>query len=276
MRTLVAYVPVLHEGYLRFFEKYPEPKELLLFGPDIISEYPWLSKEIRQIHPERMKSAIEALGIFERVRILDIGVLRALAEGLFTVVVPDEDITRELVQKYLPDAEVTYDPIFLRWDKHNSIKEKPVVPEERITRDEFHRRVMGEALVEAEKSSDIWRHVGAAIVKDGNVVLLGHNAHQPSAHEPYIHGDPRNNFHKGDHIEISTGFHGEASVIAEAAKRGISLEGADMYTTVFPCPPCAKLIAHSGVKNLYCGGGYGVLDGEDILKGKEVKVIFVE
>lgn len=276
MRTLVAYVPVLHEGYLRFFEKYHEPKELLLFGPDIISEYPWLSKEIRQIHPERMKSAIEALGIFERVRILDKGVLRALAEGVFTIVVPDEDITRELVQKYLPDAEVTYDPIFLRWDKHNSIKEKPVVPEERITRDEFHRRVMGEALVEAEKSSDIWRHVGAAIVKDGNVVLLGHNAHQPSAHEPYIHGDPRNNFHKGDHIEISTGFHGEASVIAEAAKRGISLEGADMYTTVFPCPPCAKLIAHSGVKNLYCGGGYGVLDGEDILKGKEVKVIFVE
>lgn len=276
MRTLVAYVPVLHEGYLRFFEKHPEPKELLLFGPDVIGEFSWLAKEIRQVDPERMRKAIEALGIFDRVLVLDAALLQALGVSANEIVVPDEDISRELVQKFLPNVTVTFDPIFLRWDKHNSVKEKPVLPEERITRDEFHRRVMSDALAEAEKSSDIWRHVGAAIVKDGEVVLLGHNAHVPSPHMPYVHGDPRNNFHKGDHIEISTGFHGEASVIAEAAKRGIALAGADMYTTVFPCPPCAKLIAHSGVKTLYCGGGYGVLDGEDILKGKGVKVIFVE
>jgi dCMP deaminase len=49
-----------------------------------------------------------------------------------------------------------------------------------------------------------------------------------------------------------------------------------MYVTVFPCPPCAKAIAHAGIKHLYCGGGYGVLDGEDILKGAGVKIIFVE
>jgi dCMP deaminase len=49
-----------------------------------------------------------------------------------------------------------------------------------------------------------------------------------------------------------------------------------LYVTVFPCPPCAKLIAYSGIKNVYCGGGYGVLDGEDILKSRGVKVFFVE
>ena len=93
---------------------------------------------------------------------------------------------------------------------------------------------------------------------------------------PYVNGDPRNNFHKGDHIEISTAIHAEAQMIAEAARKGVSLEGADMYVTVFPCPPCAKLIAFSGIKNLYCGGGYGVLDGEAVLKSKDVKIFFVE
>lgn len=276
MRTLIAYVPVLHDGYLRFFEAYPGPKELLLFGPEITAEFSWLAKEIRQVDPHRMQKAIEALGIFERVSVLDADSVRELVIGERDIALPDEDISRELAQKYFPDAVVTFHPIFLRWDKHNSVKEKPVLPEESITRDEFHRRVMGQAMTEAEKSSDIWRHVGAAIEKDGEVVLLGHNAHVPSPHMPYVHGDPRNNFHKGDHIEISTGFHAEASIIAEAARKGIPLEGASMYTTVFPCPPCAKLIAHSGVKTLYCGGGYGVLDGEDILKRKGVAIVFVE
>ena len=49
-----------------------------------------------------------------------------------------------------------------------------------------------------------------------------------------------------------------------------------MYVTTFPCPTCAKLIAYSGIKKLYAGGGYAVLDGELVLKAKGVKIIFVE
>ena len=49
-----------------------------------------------------------------------------------------------------------------------------------------------------------------------------------------------------------------------------------MYVTVFPCPPCAKLIAYSGIKRLYCGGGYAVLDGEEVLKSNGVEIYFVE
>ncbi len=274
MRTLVAYVPVLHEGYRRFFTKYEGPKELFIFGPEITKEFPWLAKEIRELDPTLMQKAIEALGIFEKVSVLDANNIGGLASK--ELVLPDEDVSRALAEKYFPTVGVTFDPIFLRWDKHNSIKEKPVVPEEMVTREEFHRRVMNNANEDAAKSSDIWRHVGAAIVKDGEVVLLGHNRHLPSEHTPYVNGDPRNNFHKGDHIEISSAFHAETSLIAEAAKRGMALEGAALYVTTFPCPPCAKVIAHSGIKTVYCGGGYGVLDGEDILKGAGVKILFVE
>jgi dCMP deaminase len=276
MRTFVAYVPVLHEGYRRFFEKYEGPKELFIFGPEITAEFSWLAKEIRQLDPELMRAAIESLGIFDRVSVLDIATAENLNRDDAEVVLPDEDVSRSLAEKYFPRATTTFEPIFLRWDKHNSIQEKPITPEEFITREEFHRTVMDDIKKEAEKSSDNWRHVGAAIVKEGEVILIAHNQHVPSSHTPYVNGDPRNNFHKGDHIEISSAFHAEVSLIAESARRGIALEGADMYVSVFPCPPCAKAIAHSGIKNLYCGGGYAVLDGQDILKGKGIKIWMVE
>ncbi|HVW71877.1 MAG TPA: deaminase [Candidatus Paceibacterota bacterium] len=276
MRTLVAYVPVLHEGYRRFFEKHEGPRELYLFGSEIISEFPYLAKEIRQLEPVLMRKSIEALDLFEHVKVLDVQGAEELNTPERNIFLPDEDVSRELAARHFSRANTTFDPIFLRWDKHNSLKERPVVPDEQITREEFQRGVMKTIEQESDRSSDIWRHVGAAIVEKGKVVSIAHNHHLPTEHAPYENGDPRNNFHKGDHIEMSTAIHAEASLIAEAARKGTRLEGADMYVTVFPCPPCAKLIAESGIKTLYCGGGYGVLDGEDVLKTKGVKIIFVE
>lgn len=276
MHTLVAYVPVLHDGYRIFFTKYEGPKELYILGPELAADFPWLAKEIRQLDPELMRKAIDALGIFEKVSVLNTENAKTLNAQGNTVVMPSDDLSESLAAKYFPQAEVIFDSIFLRWDKHNSAKGKPIVPDEHMTKDEFHRTIMAQAKQESGKSSDNWRHVGAAIVKDGVVILSGHNHHLPSPHTPYINGDPRNNFHKGDHIELSSAIHAEASLISEAAKKGIKLDGADMYVTTFPCPPCAKVIAGAGIKTLYYAGGYGVLDGEDILKSAGVKIIFVK
>ena len=276
MQTFVAYVPVLHEGYRRFFESKEGEKELYIFGPEITKEFSWLAKEIRQLDPVLMQKAIKALGIFKEVIILDTIRAEKLNTVNHTIILPDEDISRDLALKYFPKAQKEFSPIFLRWDKHNSIAEKPILSSEKITTEEFHRTVLKQAEAESEKSSDNWRHVGAAIVKDGEVILVGHNHHVPSDHTPYVNGDPRNNFHKGDHIEISTAIHAEAALIAAAARKGISLDGSSLYATVFPCPPCAKLIAHSGIKNLYCGGGYSILDGENVLNAAGVKILFVE
>ena len=276
MRTLVAYVPVLHEGYHRFFTKYDESKELHIFGPDIIAQFKPLTKEIRQLDHMLMQKAIESLVIFERVAILDIAGAVALNSPAWDIVLPDEDVSHEVADRYFPRARLTFDPIFLRWDKKNAQKEKDFIPDEQITRDVFHRRVMAQAEKEAERSSDIWRHVGAAVVKNGEVVLVARNRHLPSDHSPYLNGDPRSNWSQGINMELATGFHAEASLVAEAARRGLALEGADMYATVFPCPPCSKIIAHSGIKNLYVGGGKGILDAEEVMRAKGIKIIFVE
>jgi dCMP deaminase len=276
MRTLVAYVPVLHEGYRRFFEKYEGPKELYLFGPEISARFRPLTKEIRELSPELMKRAIEALGIFESVSILDEATAESFDSPDREIVLPNEDVSREVARDLFPLAKTTFDSIFLRWDKHNALTERPVVPEESIARGELHTRLLRLAEEESKKSSDMWRHVGALIARDGEALSVTYNKHVPSEHTPYVNGDPRSNFSKGQFIELSSAMHAEAALIAEAAKQGTSLEGADMYVTVFPCPPCAKLVAFSGIKNLYCGGGYGVLDGEVVLKSKGVAIYFVE
>lgn len=275
-QIIVAYVPVLHEGYRRLFEKYPDARKLYIFGSEITTQFDYLKKDIRALDPFFIKKAVEAWGIFDTVEVLDLQGVEFLKKTNEELVVPDEDITRELAQKYFSDKKIVFDSIFLRWNKHNALAEKPIVYDQKISVTDFDREVLRKAEDESKKSADFWRHVGGAIVKDGVVIMIARNKHVPSDHMPYAHSDPRNAFHKGIHIELSTVLHAEAGLIAEAARQGVSLEGTSMYVTVFPCPPCAKSIAYCGVKRLYCAGGYAVLDGQDILKSRGVEIIFVE
>ncbi|MBL7150255.1 MAG: hypothetical protein ISS84_01385, partial [Candidatus Pacebacteria bacterium] len=45
-----------------------------------------------------------------------------------------------------------------------------------------------------------------------------------------------------------------------------------LYLTHFPCSVCAKLIAYSGIKNLYFSEGASNLDGKKILELVGVKI----
>ncbi len=277
-KIIIAYVPVLHEGYLRFFNKHRDAKELFLIGTDISKNYRQLTKDLRAIDPLKMKKAIDSLGIFNEVRVIGEVNLKKLGELSSNVefVMPDEDVMQDLADKYLLNAKVNFDSIFLRWDKHKSFDGQPVNADQEVSIKSFDKKLIKDLKIEAEKSSDWWRHIGAAVVKDGKVIMKTHNHAVPNEQMPYIEGDPRSDFSKGINVEISTSFHCEAKLIAQAAREGISLEGASMFATTFPCPPCAKLIAYSGIKEIYYADGYGVLDGERILKSRGVKIIFVK
>ncbi len=50
--------------------------------------------------------------------------------------------------------------------------------------------------------------------------------------------------------------HAEANSIIQAAKNGVAIEGATIYTTASPCWPCFKLIANSGCKRIVFGEFY--------------------
>ncbi|MFZ1626924.1 MAG: deaminase [Candidatus Moraniibacteriota bacterium] len=273
-KTIIAFVPVLHRGYRAFFERHADAESICLLGPEWTEDFPWLAKEIRALDAVEVKTALEAWQLGPRVRIVSKEDLARIETDL--VVVPDEDIMREIAALYLETKQVVFDTVFLRWDKHNTVAERPVSPDIAISADVFDQEMLAAAEQEAKRGSDFWRHVGAAIVKDGRLIISAHNAHVPSEQMPYVNGDPRNNFHKGVHLELSTALHAEAGVIAEAAREGVTLEGTSLYVTTFPCPPCAKLVAYSGIKKIYYRTGYGVLDGEDILKSRGVQIIFVE
>ncbi|MBX4210786.1 hypothetical protein KW783_02320 [Candidatus Parcubacteria bacterium] len=272
MNTVVAYIPALHQGYINFFKKYPG--KLFILGSNFISEHPRMDRDIRAIAPEEMKKIIESLSLVQTVSVLTNETLKNLKDT--NIVMPDEDISRAFSEKYLPGSNIKFDTTFLRWDKCIPTKQQTPSPERIISKDEFDKKIMKEAFKEAGKSSDWWRHIGGMIVKDGKVVLAAHNRPLPSDHVHNIFGDPRSNFDAGVNIEISKFLHSEAALIAEAAKKGISLEGASLYVTTFPCPVCAKSICVSGVKKVYYSEGYSLLDAEDLFKTYGIELIQVE
>jgi dCMP deaminase len=98
----------------------------------------------------------------------------------------------------------------------------------------------------------------------------------PDEQSPYVNGDPRTSYKRGVDANLTTAAHGEGVLIAEAARAGVSLMGASIYVTDFPCPYCARIIAHSGITKCYFARGYAALDGADVLKEKGVELIYID
>jgi len=272
MPDLIAYIPSLHQGYLNFFKKFQDGK-LYILGKDLILDLPRMERDIRAIDPNEMKKAIVSLKIFREVEVLgknNIGNISA------DIVMPDEDLSHHIAEKYLYDKSVSFESVFLRWDKLAAIKKYNVSPDSEVSKEDFDKEVTQEAFDESKKSSDWWRQVGAIIIKGGKKVLEGHNRHVPTEQNPYEIGDPRSNFDAGERIDLSTVLHAEAGLIARAAQKGISLDGASVYVTTFPCPNCAKIIAYSGIKKVFYTEGYSLLDAESILKNSDVEIIKVK
>ncbi len=274
--AIVTYIPVLHEGYRQLFERHPEARELFLFGEDVIGTFEHLIKDIRRLDPELIKKSIEAWGRFDHIEILTPESIQKLQETKTPLIVSDDDLSTELVQTFFSDNDVTVDTIFLRWDKKKSIQPVQVSPDVTVSEADFDRKMIAAAEAEGAKSPDWWRRIGAIAMKNGKILFQAHNIYLPSDQTAYDEGDPRGNFKSGQHLESSLALHSEAGIVARAAKAGVSLEGADMYCDTFPCPPCAKQLAYSGIRRLYYRKGYKILDGERILRSQGVEIIYVK
>jgi dCMP deaminase len=270
-------MPVYHQGYVNFFAKFPEVKTLVLLPGETLREYGPFHKDIHQIEPDILKAMLDSLGRFDEIMVADEEGLKSYNNEDCELIMPDEGALHMFKDAILPQAKVNWQHIFLRWDSKKASKENALAPDKMISREEFDRKFIDLAKEEGTKSSDWWRGVGAVLVdQDRQVIFKTHNHHLPSAHTPYINGDARAQFHKGDHIELTTSIHAEATIIALAAKSGIKVEGMSMYVTDFPCPACAKLIAKGGIKKLYYQLGYAVLDGESVLRDAGVEIVKVE
>lgn len=274
-QAVLAYIPVLHEGYRRFLDRHARGRRLFLIGPELYADYRPLAKDVRALDAGDAASAVDAWGIAAQVSVLDLDGALILAAESPSLILPAEDVSYQVVERFFGRCEVLYDSAFLRWDKSKSVQmlEPRDLPE--VAADAALAELAGLAEAEARRSVDWWRQVGAAMRLADGRVMSASNEHKPHPISAYAVGDPRSNFFKGVHLELSTATHAEAQLIATAAREGMATAGAAMYVTDFPCPPCAKLIAGAGVAKLMFRTGYAVLDGRDVLESAGVELIRV-
>ncbi len=102
----------------------------------------------------------------------------------------------------------------------------------------------------ASRSTCDRKHVGAVIVRDRTILSTGYNG----SIRGMPHCDDAGHDIEGGHC-VAT-IHAEANSILQAAKNGVMIEGAEIYTTASPCWNCFKLIANAGIRTLYYGEFY--------------------
>jgi len=272
MKVIIAYVPVLHRGYRDFFAA-EKAEKLYLLDQSFLANFEYLRKDMRALKQEDVKKAVESLGLFKSVEILDKENIAEVKDE--SIIMPDEEEMRVIAEKYFNGIKIEFRNVFLRWDPKKVIEEKQVDYERVISYEGVVKEMMDKAITESKKATNLWRQVGAVVARDGNVLATGFNKQVPSQHTPYYEGDARMFFKRGLNIELTTDQHAESVVISEAAKKGIALLGADLYISTFPCPPCAKIVAAAGIKRCYFLSGYSMLDGERILKDSGVEIIQV-
>jgi len=271
--AIVTYVPVIHAGYVKFFEKYPEA-DLVIVDKELIGDkFRSIQKDIRALKTKQIVDLLQTL--FPARNIVHLKNKTDLGE-YEQIIMPEDEISDWLQTEFFADKEIKHDSIFLRWSEAKAKQEKDVIPDDEVTTEELHRQFISMTLKETEKSSDWWRQTAAAVAKDGQLIAIAHNKHAPSDQIQYILGDPRANFSRGEAIEVSSSLHAEEAVIAKAAAEGISLKGADLYVTTFPCPFCARLVAYAGIKRLFYKDGYSVLDGAELMKSQGVELVKVK
>jgi dCMP deaminase len=284
-KAIIAFVPVIHKGYVDFFSKHKG--DIYIFDQKLINSFVHLTRDLRVMDPKKTILALEALlkkqktkkqknVLTRKIDLANEKTLKMINNQNADVIMPEDEVCHVVAEKYLTNCKVTYVSVFLRWNRLITLTEHQIPSHRKVTKDDFHKSYIQEAEKEVVKSSDWWRQIASVLVKDGQIVFKSHNHHLPSDHHLATFGDPRSNFDAGQHPEIYTSIHSEAAAIAEAAHKGVSLNGAILYVTTFPCANCARLLVKAGVKKVYYSKGYSLLDAEKILDHFGVEVFLVQ
>ena len=143
-----------------------------------------------------------------------------------------------------------------------------------MKRPSFDEYFMKIAKIVATRSTCLRRKVGAVIVKDNHILSTGYNG----APKGFRHceevgcireklGVPR-----GERHELCRGLHAEQNAIIQAAVFGVSIKGATIYTTHFPCSVCMKMLVNAEIKEIVYLNDYPDDLAKEILKESNIKV----
>ena len=138
-------------------------------------------------------------------------------------------------------------------------------------RRDWHDYFMDIASLASTRSTCDRKWVGAVIVRDRGILTTGYNGSMVGA----PHCDDVGHLMIDGHNTRTV--HAEMNAIAQAAKNGIMIDGADLYVTARPCWNCFRVIANSGIEKVYYSEEYRPDDNiNDNLGYTKVKLIKLE
>ena len=142
---------------------------------------------------------------------------------------------------------------------------------ERPSTDEYFMEM---ARLVSTRSTCLRRRVGAVIVKDKRVLSTGYNGSPSGTRHCEELGCIREQMHvpSGTRHELCRGVHAEQNAVTQTACCGVSVNGATIYTTTFPCSMCAKILINAGIKEIACDEEYVEYLAKSLLDETEIVV----
>ncbi len=124
---------------------------------------------------------------------------------------------------------------------------------------------MGVALLSAQRSKDPGTQVGACIVgQDNKILSMGYNGMPIGCSDDDMPWEREGNPLDTKYLFVC---HAELNAILNHGRAG--LEGAKVYTTLFPCNECAKAIIQSGIREvIYLQDKYA--DSDSVIASKRM------
>jgi dCMP deaminase len=126
-----------------------------------------------------------------------------------------------------------------------------------MTRPNWDEYFMGFALAAAKRGTCDRKHVGAVIVVNKQVVATGYNGSVQSM--PHC-DDVGHDMVDGHCVRT---IHAEMNALAQAAKHGVAVDGARIYTTASPCWDCFRVLVNAGVLRFIYLESYREIESRD-------------
>ena len=123
------------------------------------------------------------------------------------------------------------------------------------------------------------RQVGSIITRNNRILTTGYNG-APAGIESckergYCLRD-KLGIESGTRAEMCYAIHAEQNAVIQAAKMGISVEGATIYVTHQPCSVCTRILINSGISRIVYDKEYPDKFSLDLLKESGIELVHLK
>lgn len=143
----------------------------------------------------------------------------------------------------------------------------------RISKDEYFMNIAREV---SRRSTCTRRQIGAIVVSNvGEIKSTGYNGNPRGLPHCEDIGCIRDKLKipSGTRMETCTAVHAEQNALIQA---GTNAKGGILYSTIVPCPICARMILNAQIEKVVFSGDYSDTSGLDILREGGIQVVRID